>query len=768
MTVVGVDIGEHSTYITVAKQGGVDTIANDYTQRNTPTVVALGGSQRFMGVSAENQRILNVKSTVSYFKNFLGRNFKDEYVQREFDNIGAEVVELEDGKVAFRVQDKTYRPEEVLAMLLTKIKNIVRASQDEEVSTCVISVPLHFTETQRAAILDACQIAGFPVTQLMNDTSAMTLAYAKSRPEDIMTLEENQPRYMAFVDCGSGGLQSTIVALSKEKAVTLASASSTKTGGRIFDKILVDHLVEVIEKKHKVSIRNNKKALNKLRLAVEKIKKQMSTNSNKMPLHIESLVEDIDINIDLDRATFESLISTQLKDIKQTLEILLNSTTIKRDVIHSVEIAGGSSRIPAVKQIIEEVFGVPPSTGLNADEAVARGCGIQAATLSGKYRTKKFTVQEVVTNGVEAVYVKGGKQMKLVITDEGDNANSAKTFTIKSDLPLSLALQYSESVDITNKFISLYQVDGDTTKNVDLEITFAMNQNGMVRMERVKGIPKEANKRQRTSETHQESQEAMDSSSSAIYEDLKFTVTSMGGLPNDVVSQSKANEQSMIQQDIEEINRQEAKNILEEQMYKYRSKVMEESDQIQEEETFKQIKEYFDQTENWLYEEGEDASKQSYADILKSLHNKMNVFQMWKDKYYQMKVKEEERRTFIEQEQQRQSQGHINSRQIPVVYEGTGPYEARESQRQRPAENNLGYPHQGWVRPPPQDHGYSRTSHPDPFFDSPPRHADMSNSPRISRQRRPQGQEDPFFSRSQGQEDPFFSRSSFFNDPLFG
>merc|ERR1719308_80160 len=122
---------------------------------------------------------------------------------------------------------------------------------------------------------------------------------------------------MAFVDCGSGGLQSTIVALSKEKAVTLASASSTKTGGKIFDNILVDHLVDIIEKKHKVSIGNNNKALNKLRIAVEKIKKQMSANSNKMPLHIESLVEDIDVNVDLDRATFESLISNQLIEIKQ-------------------------------------------------------------------------------------------------------------------------------------------------------------------------------------------------------------------------------------------------------------------------------------------------------------------------------------------------------------------------------------------------------------------------------------------------------------------
>jgi len=757
MAAIGVDIGEHSTYITVAKQGGVDTIANDFSQRNTPTVVALGGRQRFMGVAAENLKNLYPKNTISYFKNFLGRSFNDEYVKKEIDNIGAEVVELEDGKVAFKVQDKTQRPEEVLAMLLTKVKNIVRASQDEEISTCVISVPLHFTEIQRAAVLDACHIAGLPVNQLMNDTSAMALAYAKSRPEDLATLEEKQPRYMAFVDCGSGGLQSTIVALSKEKATTLASASSTKTGGKMFDNILVDYLVEVIEKKHKVSVKHNKKALNKLRIAAEKIKKQMSANSNKMPLQIESLVEDIDINIELERATFETLISTQLNEIRQTLQSLLDSTTIKKEVIHSVEVVGGSSRIPAVKQIIEDVFGVPPSTGLNADEGVARGCGIQAATLSGKYRTKKFNIQEVVTNGVEAVYVKEGDQMKLVITDEGDNAHSGKTFTINADIPLSLALQYSESVDIANKFISLYQVEGDATKNVDLELRFSMNQNGMIQLERVKGIPKEAAKRRRTSETLQEldSQEPMDASNGGIvYENYKFSVTSMGGLPSEIVLKSKENELLMVEQDIEELSRQEAKNILEEQMYTYRSKVMEESDNIENEETFLQIKEYFDQTENWLYEEGEDAPKQSYEDMLKSLHEKMKVFQMWKNKYKQMKVKEEERRKFVEQEQKRPPQGHPHSRQIPVVYEGTGPYEAREPQRQVPGETGMGHPHQGWVRPPPQDHGYSRTAHPDPFFDSPLRRANMAESPR---QRRPQIQ-----------EDPFFSRSSLFNDPLFG
>jgi len=120
MAVVGVDIGDYNTFISVARQGGVETIANEYSQRNTPSIVALGDKQRFMGVSAENQRNINVKNTVSFFKNFLGRSFKDPYVQKQLGNVGAEVVELTDGKIGFILGEKTFVPEQILGMMLTK------------------------------------------------------------------------------------------------------------------------------------------------------------------------------------------------------------------------------------------------------------------------------------------------------------------------------------------------------------------------------------------------------------------------------------------------------------------------------------------------------------------------------------------------------------------------------------------------------------------------------------------------------------------------
>merc|ERR1719470_765822 len=266
--------------------------------------------------------------------------------------------------------------------------------------------------------------------------------------------------------------------------------------------------------------------------------------------------------------------------------------------------------------------------------------------------------------------------------------------------------------------------------------------------EKVQLLTKEASKRRRTSEGDPGSAEG-----SMV--ELRFTETSLGGFPSEVVAKLREEEERMQQEDTKEVARQEAKNMLE------------------EEQAFQQIKEYFDQTENWLYEEGEDAPQQTYEDILKSFHEKMNVFQMWKTKFMQMKAKEEEKRRFMEQQdmQRRQhpQQGFVNpqysqnrntgprvSRQIPVVYEGEGPYSRHPHQDHM---NNRPQPEEGCGRhPSSSDHGYSRPSHADPFFSEP------SRSPMFERSARGNSR------RSQMPDDPFagFGKSPFFNDPLFG
>merc|ERR1719410_3372937 len=146
----------------------------------------------------------------------------------------------------------------------------------------------------------------------------------------------------------------------------------------------------------------------------------MSPNSNKLPLQIENLCEDLDVNLSLDRAKFEELIQSDLEEVRRTLSSLLDSTTVKKDQIHSVELVGGSSRIPAVRQIVSDLFSVQPSYSLNADEGVSKGCGFQAAANSNKFRTKTFKVEEVVTDAIEAVYSHDGVQEKMIIFDEGE------------------------------------------------------------------------------------------------------------------------------------------------------------------------------------------------------------------------------------------------------------------------------------------------------------------------------------------------------------
>merc|ERR1712170_294067 len=228
-----------------------------------------------MGVSAENQRNIKVKNTISYFKNFLGRSYKDPYIQNNSDFIGAEVVELKDGKVGFQVGDKTFVPEQILSMMLTKIKEIVRNDQNEDISNMVISVPSHFKQSQRHAVMDAAKIAGIQNVMLVDD--------------------------------GSGAAQCSIMSVSKNKATILATSSSTSTGGKYLDQVLLDYVFTEIEKKYNVNIRINPKALNKIRVAVEKIKKQMSANASKLPFQIENLVDDVDISLSLDRSMFEDL-----------------------------------------------------------------------------------------------------------------------------------------------------------------------------------------------------------------------------------------------------------------------------------------------------------------------------------------------------------------------------------------------------------------------------------------------------------------------------
>jgi len=610
MSVVGIDIGDHSTYIAITKSGGVETIANDYSQRNTPSIVAFGEKQRFVGVSAENQRNLNVKNTISNFKNFHGKKISDPYIQENLNCIGASVKELENEKVGFKVGDKEFSSEQVLAMLFTKVKDLLSTNECESnISSCVVSIPQYFNSVARNSIRIAAEIANMKDIHLMSDTSALALAYAKAK-DDLP--EESDPRYVVFVDFGSAGLQTALVSLSRDKVKILNTSSCTNVGGRFFDAVLSNHFLAEIHSKYNCKIGDNLKALNKVRRAVEKVKKQMSANSSKLPFQIESLIEDVDIDLTIDRETFEELIKNQLEKVRNTFTSLLDSATVNKDQLHSVEVVGGSSRIPAVKRIMEEVFGISPSFSLNADEAVARGCCLHSAALSGKFLTKRFDIEE------------------------------------------EESMEVNESLEENTPFLDQMSID-----------------------------------------------------------------------------HLKSLERQMIDKDKDEICRQEAKNDLEEQLYQFRATVCE----IPVGESDEETANYISQTEDWLYEEGEDAPKEKYEEMLNDLHTRISALQLKRRKMSEMLKKEKERED-KEQQQRKQQENLSNTRS----------HHPQEHTRRSPF-------------------GRRQVNH----CEDEELYSDQYNPWFRSSQRKPSSYY-PGYNYRQQYRDPFngFGRSSLFQSPMFG
>merc|ERR1712029_1167641 len=558
-------------------------------------------------------------------------------------------------------------------------------------------------------------------------------AYGKTKndlPED-----GSPPRYIVLLDAGCSGVQGSLAAVTKGKAVILGNSSTTATGGKFLDKALLDFVMTEVEAKHKCDVRNNPKAKNKLRLAVEKIKKQMSANSNKLPLQIENLVDEVDVNMSLERAQFEELIQGDLQEIRKMLNNLLDSTTVKKEQINSVEIVGGSSRIPAIRNLIQEIFGVQPSYSLNADEAVSRGCGLRAATLSNKFRTKVFDIEDIVADAIEAVFTNQGNREKLLIYDEGEKLSEERVINLKADLPLHLAVQYGENVDIANKFISLYQIGSEELKNAELELVFSVTHHGLVKLGRAFLTSRDEKTKRRKTRDSTPTQAVDDMETGGDGNDvtttppveITFTETALGGLPTEVINH------------------------------------------LDDEENTQKLKQYFDEMENWLYEEGEDAPEEAYKENLKCLQEQVQYYQSWKTKFLQQKAIEVERRRYlVQQEQRRPHSANPNSqqrssRQIPVVYEGVGPYTHTQHRPQSTPRDPSGYPANPQTRDTSDPTGYPAIHQ---TRDSTPGHYDTrAGSPGFFSQHQARPGRD---FRRQMMEDPFFNRSSFSGGPLFG
>lgn len=540
MSVVGIDFGNNACYISVARAGGIESIANDYSLRETPSYVGFGERQRVMGVNAKNQLLTNLKRTVFGFKHMLGRKYKDPVVQDSLAGLPFDVSEGKDGKVLIRVNylglENVFTPEEITAMLFTKLKITAEEALKTKVKDVVISCPSYFTDCERRALLNAGSIAGLNVLKLMNDTTATALAYGIYKQD--LPAPEEKARNVVFVDVGHIGVQVAACSFNKGKLVMKASAHARGVGGKAFDKALVKYFAADFEKKTKLNAMKKPRAFLKLTMEVEKVKKQMSANINLLPLGIECFMEEKDLNGKVDRANFLEMVQPELQRIEEVMTECLKESEWKQDDIYAVEIIVGSTRIPAIKEAIERAFGKTPNTTLNADEAVSRGCALQCAILSPTFKVREFSVTDIQPFPIKLTWKTEQDVGDMVVFPKFHQVPFSKLLTFYRRDNFSVEAEYEKSTDnssggsVMDPFIGTFEIgeirplpDGGNQK---VKVKVRMNLNGVFTVNSASMIEKH--------EIEEEVPMEVDSESTKVEND---TVKKEENAPNEAIDQSQ-------------------------------------------------------------------------------------------------------------------------------------------------------------------------------------------------------------------------------------
>lgn len=334
---------------------------------------------------------------------------------------------------------------QLVSMFLSKVKQTASAELKLPVSDLVMSVPAWFTDAQRRALMDAAEISGLKLLRLMNDTTAAALGYGITKT-DLPTGDEKSRR-VAFVDIGHSNYTVSIVEFRKGELTVKATAYDRHFGGRDFDKAVVDHLAAEFKEKYKIDIKSHPKALVRVHAAAEKMKKILSANQ-QAPVNIESLMNDVDVSTMMTREDLEKLVEPLLKRVHVPLEQALLEAKLKVEDIDIIELVGGCTRVPALKERIQKFFGKTLSFTLNQDEAIARGCAFSCAILSPVFRVRDFAIHDIVNYPIEFTWEKSpdipDEDTSLTVFNKGNVMPSTKILTFYRKETFNLEAKYAK------------------------------------------------------------------------------------------------------------------------------------------------------------------------------------------------------------------------------------------------------------------------------------------------------------------------------------
>ncbi len=475
--IIGIDLGTTNSAIAYMVAGKPEVITNAEGNRTTPSVVAVNKSgERLVGQVAQRQRVTNPKNTIYGVKRLIGRKFQDSEVQKDIDIMPFGIVKHSSG-VAVTMGDKEYTPEEVSAMILSKLKADAEAFLGEKVTEAVITVPAYFDDSQRQATKDAGKIAGLEVKRIINEPTAAALAYG---------LEKGKDETIVVFDLGGGTFDVSVLELGDGVFEVKSTNGDTHLGGEDFDNTIVNYFLEEFKKAEGIDLRKDNAAMQRLKDEAEKAKKELSSTT-EYEVNIPFITADADgpkhFETKLTRAKLESLVADLLDRLDGPVERALKDAKLTKSDIKEIVMVGGMTRMPAVVERVKKLFGKDPMQGVNPDEVVAIGAAIQGGVLAGDVKDVLLLDVTPLSLGIETM---GSVSTKLIERNTTVPTSKSETFSTASDNQPQVeihVLQGEREMAADNKSLGRFVLDGiaPAPRGVpQIEVTFNIDANGIL------------------------------------------------------------------------------------------------------------------------------------------------------------------------------------------------------------------------------------------------------------------------------------------------